>query len=106
MTRTLVIVGLLLWAACGGQRLHEPMPEDRAREYRTCERDEQCVYTHNGCCDCMNGGADIAVRRDRLSAFRAQFDCADIGCTEMGGNCGEGRVACERGLCVYRGMAE
>lgn len=102
MIRLLVCAGLVFGAGCGGEGLREPMPEARTLGYRACERDDQCVYTHNGCCDCMNGGTDLAVRREKLSAFRAQFSCAGAGCTEMGGTCGEGSVTCERGLCVYR----
>jgi hypothetical protein len=102
MIRFLLCAGLVLGAGCGRKGLSEPMAETRTLEYRACESAEQCVYTHNGCCDCANGGTDIAVRREKLAAFRAQFSCAGVGCTEMEGACGQGRVACEGGRCVYR----
>jgi hypothetical protein len=96
--------GWLLWAAgCGASEgAAGPLPEPRTHAYRECSVDADCVYTYNGCCDCMNGGTDIAVRRDQLEAFRGQFQCGGQGCTEMGGECGTGTVACEQGLCVYR----
>lgn len=101
-------VVMLLQAACTdsstSRRTHEPLPLTRLDEYRRCERDDQCVWVNNGCCDCVNGGEDVAVRADKAAAFRAHFQCDNIPCTTIGAvpGCGRGTVACERGLCVYR----
>ncbi|HEX7477416.1 MAG TPA: hypothetical protein VF331_06395 [Polyangiales bacterium] len=62
--------------------------------------DAQCTYEVNGCCDCANGGQEIAVAHDQVDAFRARFACTG-GCTQRYRECGTGKVACERGLCVY-----
>jgi hypothetical protein len=97
----------LVFAAigCGGAaKLKAPMPENDSRAYRECQTDAQCAYVLNGCCDCVNGGNDFAVASSQLDAFREKFEC-DQGCTEMGGDCGRGTVACEQGLCVYRAPA-
>jgi hypothetical protein len=83
------------------RKYREPMEEHFTREYRACERDGDCVYANNGCCDCANGGASIAVRRDLYTAFRARFSCTGP-CTEMGGSCNDGTVACEDKLCTFR----
>ena len=90
----------LAGASCN--RGHQgPMPEAETRTYRACTSDADCVYTHNGCCDCVNGGQDLAVNRAQHDAFRAKFACAAVGCTEMAGDCGQGRVSCEQNVCTY-----
>ena len=79
-----------------------PLPEEEALAYRRCEMDEECVYVTNGCCDCVNGGKDLAVNREQVDAFRKNFVCSGR-CTMIGTvvACGSGTVACEGGLCVY-----
>src|SRR4051812_11861808 len=88
----LTVFGLL--TACtpdnAGRR---PLPEAETRVYRTCKTDVECVYVTNGCCDCSNGGEDLAVRRDRKIEFRSRFVC-DQPCTVRGPICGQGEVSC------------
>jgi hypothetical protein len=79
----------------------EPMDERLTMEYRSCRIDADCVLAVNGCCDCANGGRDIAVSRAKLDDFKARFRCA-AGCTERGGSCGTGTVTCEGAVCMYR----
>ena len=81
-------------------KFSEPMEAHLTLDYRACESDAECVYAENGCCDCANGGENIAVNRQKLADFRARFRCTG-GCTEIGGDCGQGKVACENKLCVY-----
>jgi hypothetical protein len=81
-------------------KLEGPMPEQLTLEYRTCETDADCGLALNGCCDCANGGHDIAVSRTKLVAFNARFQCGS-GCTERGGQCGDGTIACKDKLCTY-----
>lgn len=92
-------------AACSGgeDRAKAPLPISSLVEYRRCERDEQCTWVNNGCCDCANDGEDIAVAVDKKEAFRARFDCSDTPCTAMDIDppCGTGKAACEAGLCVF-----
>lgn len=76
------------------------MPEQLTLEYRACEVDTDCVLALNGCCDCANGGRDIAVSRARLVDFNARFQCGS-GCTERAGNCGRGTISCESKVCTY-----
>lgn len=76
------------------------MEERFTLEYRACEVDTDCVLALNGCCDCANGGRDIAIARDQAAAFNARFACTGA-CTERGGDCGRGTIACEGKLCVY-----
>jgi hypothetical protein len=78
-----------------------PMPEPQTLAYRGCQADQDCEYVQNGCCDCVNGGADLAINKNQRAAFRAQFDCTSGGCTERGGACGLGTVSCDQGLCTF-----
>ena len=51
----------------------------------------------------MNGGEELAINKAQHEQFRAQFDCKQpLGCTEIGGVCGDGTSRCESGLCTYR----
>jgi hypothetical protein len=71
--------------------------------FRTCARDEECVYALNGCCDCANGGEETAVHRSRLEVFLDHFAC-DVGtCTDKdpGMACGTGTAACEQNVCEF-----
>lgn len=80
--------------------LTEPMAEQRTRAYRACQIDSDCVLALNGCCDCANGGEDIAVNRDQAAAFAASFACSGA-CNEVGGDCGHGTVRCTDHVCTY-----
>lgn len=101
MTRlaiTLLALGLLGASCQHPQR--QPLPEAETREYRSCETDADCEYANNGCCDCSNGGEDIAINRAKKPEFRARFTC-DQPCSTRGPLCGGGRVSCEQHLCTY-----
>jgi hypothetical protein len=78
----------------------EPLPDDLTLEYRACETDADCVLALNGCCDCANGGRDIAVSRARLTDFTARFRCSGA-CTERAGDCGRGTISCLNKLCTF-----
>jgi len=77
--------------------------EPATHAYRACQADSDCVYVQNGCCDCANGGGALAVRRDQLEAFRANFKCEAADCTAMmrDPGCESGTVSCRAGLCEY-----
>jgi hypothetical protein len=107
----LVSLALLVCSACtrhdaakpGQGAAKAPLPLASLAEYRRCERDDQCTWVTNGCCDCANGGDDIAVAADKKAAFRALFSCNDTPCTDVAVTpaCGTGTAACEAGLCVF-----
>jgi hypothetical protein len=110
MHRTWILLSFaLLGSACTSRyerdprpaRISQPLQEHLTRDYRACTHDSDCVLALNGCCDCANGGEDIAINREKYKAFRARFSCVNP-CTEMGGDCGHGNVACEDKVCVYR----
>jgi hypothetical protein len=102
-----LLIGLLAGAACApcrapnADKLSAPMEERLTREYRACAVDADCVVVLNGCCDCANGGQDIAVNREEAAAFEARFHCTGE-CNEMAGDCGQGTARCEDQLCTYR----
>jgi hypothetical protein len=81
----------------------KPMPLSQSETYRHCQTAADCVAVTNGCCDCANGGSDIAINRQQQEAFRAQFKCSPM-CTMVGAvpPCLSGEVSCEANLCSYR----
>lgn len=98
----------VLLVACGESDearpgVQDPLPDAQTLEYRDCSVDEDCVVAQNGCCDCANGGEDIAVRADEVQEFRSRFDCGEASCTLLGSDppCGCGFATCEAGQCTY-----
>jgi hypothetical protein len=80
-----------------------PISEFDLGRYQYCGNDNDCVVATNGCCDCANGGADVAVNKERLAAFRENFNCLNVACTEMAveERCGTGVVTCVNHKCNY-----
>lgn len=80
-----------------------PLSEFELGRYQYCGSDRDCVAANNGCCDCANGGGDVAVNRERLAAFEARFDCLYVSCGEKDTvpPCGSGIISCVNHKCVY-----
>ncbi len=80
-----------------------PLSEFELGKYQYCGTDADCIKAMNGCCDCANGGQDVAVNRERYNDFRARFDCLNINCTERARipSCGSGVVSCVKHTCQY-----
>lgn len=101
------IVAAAFWAllGCSAQSAERgaPLSASELQPFRGCQKDDDCVWVQNGCCDCANGGEDTAVARSKVTDFRARFACAGVGCTEVDREpaCGAGTVACEHGACVF-----
>ncbi|MCB0322388.1 MAG: hypothetical protein KDD69_02410 [Bdellovibrionales bacterium] len=72
-------------------------------KYQYCGRDSDCVVAINGCCDCVNGGTEVAVNAERLAAFEARFDCLHVQCSHNPANppCENGVVSCVNHRCRY-----
>jgi hypothetical protein len=91
---------------CRGEQVRrgDPLPASELMPYQRCEVDQDCMWATNGCCDCANGGTEVAIARAQEAAFRARFDCENLPCTTMGRRppCGTGKVACESERCVFR----
>ena len=86
-----------------------PMSEADTLKYRTCTSDSDCIYAQNGCCDCANGGADIAINLNKLTEFRESLNCGSgVACSMVGAvpPCGSGTVSCKSGLCEYTRATE
>lgn len=81
----------------------KPLSEEQTRPFRGCETQADCEITLNGCCDCANGGEDIAVNKQQVAAFRRRFDCSQTHCNNEGAMapCRSGEVSCVDGLCRY-----
>jgi len=72
--------------------------------YRKCNNNSDCAYVNNGCCDCANGGKEVAINKTYLESFRARFNCEGIMCTLMMRMkpCGCGTATCNSDkLCAY-----
>jgi len=80
-----------------------PLSDSDTLKYRNCTGDTDCIYAQNGCCDCANGGADIAINSSKLTEFRANFSCDNVTCTMLAPVpvCGSGTISCKSGLCEY-----
>ena len=109
MSKLLFISLPLLLLSCGNNSTSGsgadglPLSDANALKYRSCSQASDCVYTNNGCCDCANGGKDIAVNIKGLADFRANFNCEGVACTmlAMVPACGTGTIACKSALCEY-----
>lgn len=79
------------------------LSESEVRAFQSCHTDEECVAATNGCCDCANGGTDIAIRKDSQGAFEAQKNCGEVMCTAMARlvPCRSGKVSCRDSVCQY-----
>ena len=109
-----IVFTVLLSSGCGAQkngsdtaRTYDtgPLPEAFTVPYRHCDSDSDCVFVNNGCCDCANGGRELAVNKAALDAFKKRIICPKVTiCTERGRTppCGAGAVSCENHRCVYR----
>lgn len=60
----------------------DPLGEFDLARYQYCGKDSDCVLTVNGCCDCEQGGQQVAVNQQRLEDFRKNFDCLYVSCGE------------------------
>ncbi len=81
------------------------MTWEEAVPFRKCEKDSDCVYVKNGCCDCGNGGRNMVVNKDMVEAYVKANPCPGPSiCTMMGRTppCGSGVITCREGLCQYR----
>lgn len=81
----------------------DPLNDFDLARYQYCGKDSDCVATMNSCCDCANGGAEVAVNKDRLADFQKNFDCLHIACTEKAPAvpCLSGVVTCLEHRCKY-----
>lgn len=71
--------------------------------YQYCGQDSDCVVSVNGCCDCANGSAEVAVNKNRLGDFRKRFDCLKYSCGDKDADprCANGVVSCVSHKCQY-----
>ncbi len=72
-------------------------------KYQYCGNDADCRIAVNGCCDCANGGTEVAINKDRFEAFRERFDCLHVQCTQVIAEppCENGVVSCINHRCHY-----
>lgn len=80
-----------------------PINDFELGRYQYCGADSDCVVANNGCCDCANGGKDVAVNKERLADFQKRFDCLYAKCGDKRADpiCGSGVVSCVMHKCQY-----
>ena len=102
-----LVAAVLALAGCSGAEQTTPpgapLPASELAKYQACTRDTDCVYAQNGCCDCVNGGADVAINATHVADLRGRFKCEGVPCTRMAAvpECGSGQVSCASGKCRY-----
>lgn len=81
----------------------KPLSAFELGRYQYCGDDRDCMVALNGCCDCANGGEDVAVNKERYEAFRARFQCLYVSCGEKtrATECATGVVSCLNHKCRY-----
>jgi hypothetical protein len=86
------------------------VPEPELAPFQACTRDEDCTWTTNGCCDCVNGGIEIGVARGQEAAFKERLACTtkNVVCRMMGSDrpCGTGEIKCESSRCVFHSSVD
>ncbi len=77
--------------------------KDDLAQYQSCGQDSDCIIAQNGCCDCANGGEDVAISIRHQENFKKRFNCLDIMCTQLARDpaCRTGVVSCIKGKCNY-----
>ena len=76
-------------------------------EWKVCSQDLDCVETQKGCCNCANGGIQMAINKQYLDEWQNILDnsCQDVGCLAFV-NCKQGRVVCEDNKCAFKEIVE
>lgn len=71
--------------------------------YQYCGKDSDCTVVNNGCCDCVNGGQDVAINKLNVERFRKRFACDSVTCGMKVGMhpCGQGIISCVNHKCHY-----
>ena len=99
---------LILLSACARTPsvYWRPLPDSVVEEYQTCNDDSECIRVDNGCCDCANGGATVAINRKHEGDFRAHFDCRRVMCTQRAGECLFREPVCVKHRCALGQRAQ
>ena len=81
----------------------EALGEFALAKYQYCGRDADCTVAKNGCCDCANGGEEVAINKERREAFRKNFECLYVSCGEVVPTepCRSAVVSCVDHRCRY-----
>ncbi|MBP9837724.1 MAG: hypothetical protein KBC84_03330, partial [Proteobacteria bacterium] len=81
----------------------KPLNAFELGRYQYCGVDKDCIVVNNGCCDCANGGVDVAINRERQAAFNERFNCMGVSCGRktIDPICGSGLISCVNHKCVF-----
>lgn len=72
-------------------------------QWKTCDKDEDCVETQQDCCSCNNGGERTAINKQFLSEWQEIINnnCQNISCLTFI-NCKEGDIVCQDNKCEFK----
>lgn len=112
INRRALIILICLLAVCSygkpakadgvATKTDKPLSDLELSAFQYCGADKDCVKAVNGCCDCVNGGVDVAVNKEKLSDFQNRFDCNSTSCENTNNqHCGTGVVSCVEHKCQY-----
>jgi hypothetical protein len=81
----------------------KPLNDYELGKYQYCGRAEDCIVAVNGCCDCANGGIEVAVNKARFDDLLKRFDCLYVQCSHKPADppCANGVVSCIDHKCQY-----
>lgn len=84
-------------------RSNAPLSDADLHRYQYCGNDKDCVIARNGCCDCANGGFDVAINKMRIEDFKDRFNCMSTYCTQIAPAtpCAIGTVTCVEHRCDF-----
>jgi len=72
-----------------------------------CEKDNDCVETKINCCDCYQGGEQVAINRKYFDTWYSLLNknCDQEECLDVD-NCTEGKISCQNHLCRFVALEE
>jgi hypothetical protein len=101
MPRFFAVLLALACSACSHspEPRTKPLPAEALLPYQGCTDSSECIRVDNGCCDCANGGATVAIHRKFEKELRDRFQCEDVMCTQRAGDCKFREPVCRNGRC-------
>lgn len=81
----IVILAIVILFAAFILYLNKPTKSVNSDDIYNCNRDIDCVSFQAGCCNCRNGGTNIALNRKYLDYWVEELsrECREVVCTAV-----------------------